>query len=70
MCNQPNDFFLESLWSLEKKRELDEKETEEGTKPTKKPKVEEKEAGEQQSVYKSGVPLILDLTLTFSYKNM
>ncbi|KIK00090.1 hypothetical protein K443DRAFT_679452, partial [Laccaria amethystina LaAM-08-1] len=36
------------------KRELDERETEEGTKPTKKPKVEEKETGEQQSVYKSG----------------
>jgi uncharacterized protein YjcR len=52
------------------KRELDERETEEGTKPTKKPKVEEKETGEQQSVYKSGAPLILDLELTFSHKIM
>ena len=52
------------------KRELDEKETEKGAKPTKKPKVEEKETREQQSIYKSGAPLILDLTLTFSYENM
>ena len=39
---------------------------EEGTKlTTKKPKVEEKETGEQQSVYKSGAHLILDLAPTF-----
>ena len=52
------------------KRELGEKETEKGAKPIKKPKVEEKETGEQQSIYKPGVPLILDLALTFSYENM
>ena len=52
------------------KRELGEKETAKGAKPTKKPKVEEKETGEQQSVYNSGAPPILELVLTFSYKNM
>ena len=40
----------------------------EGTKLTKKPKVEEEETGEQQSVYKSGAHLILDLVPTFSTK--
>lgn len=51
------------------KREFDEKGREEGTKPAREPQVEEKETGEQQSVYKSGAPLILNLALTF-YKNM